>query len=112
MSADNGIYILKTPNDTPGFEHEFEWRVVHAQAIESIYYENEEGNPEYVVTIFGEAPVFTDREEAIKLANKIEAHMLMDDFCPVVEYGICVIELPHPFSYYLANYFATNTNEE
>jgi len=97
MSADNGIYILKTPVDKNGA---FEWRVAHAQAIESIYYKNEEGNPEYVVQFFGKAPVFTNREEAVKLANKIEAHILMDDFCPIVEYGICEIELPHSFFYY------------
>ena len=40
MSADNGIYILKTPKDN---NEGFEYRVIHSQAIENIYWDDVNG---------------------------------------------------------------------
>ena len=96
MSADNTIAILKTPDGVGGFEY----RVVHAQAIENIYYEHVDGNPEQVVAYFGNCKLLTNRNDAWQLAKDMEKEVLEDDFCPILEYGINEITLPHQFSYY------------
>ena len=88
MSADNGIYIAKFPD---GF------RVVHAQAIEDIDY-YPEGTDEYLDTLkfyFGGSPLYNSKEEAFEAAHDIEEDILADDFCPILEYGICYLgDLP------------------
>ena len=102
MSADNGIYILKTPKDN---NEGFEYRVIHAQAIENIYwddvngYDYENPNPVILMDYFGNAPVLTEKE-ATQLVFKMEKEVLEDDFCPVLEYGINTITFPKPFSWY------------
>lgn len=100
MSADNGIYILQTPTGSVLCPKVFEYRVVHAQAIDNIYWQHTKGNPKQVVSYFGKCEVFTNEGEARKLAFKMEEEVLNDDFCPVLEYGINTITLPHPFQYY------------
>jgi hypothetical protein len=88
MSADNGIYILQTKDG---------WRVIHAQAIENIYWDEEkkeiteEINPHILREYFEDCEVFPTREEAIKEAELIYDDIVQDDFCPIVEYGICFI---------------------
>ncbi len=101
MSADNGIYILKTPTPDDGV---FEYRVSHCQAIEDIWYENPDGNPDAVVDKFGDCEVFNDIDKAADLAFKMEKEILEDDFCPILEYGINNIELPHSFFWYKIRY--------
>jgi len=103
VSADNGIYLLKTPQEN---SDGFEYRVIHAQAIENIYFDdtlpnhnNPEGTPEEVVAYFGNCEVLTE-EAAQKKALKIYDEIMEDDFCPIVEYGICPINLPHSFQWY------------
>lgn len=103
MSADNGIYLLKTPKEN---SLEFEYRVIHAQAIENIYYDeripshyNPEGAPEEVIAYFGECVPMT-KDQAIEKAFEMESEILKDDFCPIIEYGIVTIDLPRPFSWY------------
>jgi hypothetical protein len=90
MSADNGIYILKS--DGP------EWRVAHAQAIENINYNRATGktDPNHfnigeVVRYFGESQVFLSEEEALLEARRMESGY------PILEYGICDIHLPCKF---------------
>ena len=101
-SADNGIYILKTPDNKGSFEY----RVVHAQAIDNIYWDdnnpngNTEGNPVQVVNYFGNCTVLTHQDHARHLAESMAKEVLADDFCPILEYGINEIELPHSFNYY------------
>src|SRR3990172_8861301 len=97
MSADNCVAILKTPYEQNGFEY----RVTHAQAIENIHYKHEDGNPEQIVNYFGQCVPFVNENEAIKFAQKMADEILSDYFCPILEYGICQIDLPHPFSYYV-----------
>jgi len=95
MSADNTIAILKTPSGKGGFEY----RVIHAQAIENIYWQHDDGNPLEVMRYFGKCEVLTSEINALKIALDMEKEILNDDF-GILEYGIRTIELPHPFSYY------------
>lgn len=104
MSADNCVAILKTPDGQGGFEY----RVAHRQAIENIYWDensvsgnNPEGNPTQVVNYFGRCNALGNEDNALHLAEGIAKEILADDFCPVLEYGIVRIDLPHPFSYYI-----------
>lgn len=84
MSADNGVYIAKW-ND--GF------RVVHAQAIENIDYfpEGSERWKQEQINYFGKSPVFKEKSEAILYAHELADKILADDWCPVLEYGVCYI---------------------
>jgi hypothetical protein len=95
MSADNGIYILQSPTE----EGHDEFRVTHAQAIDNISFEpNKEGfNTEQLVEYFGKCKVITSKAEAQAVADGLLQQILNDEFCPIVEYGICGIKLPFPF---------------
>ncbi len=94
MSADNGIYILKSPKGDG-----FEFRVIHAQAIENIEWEpDKEGyNTKQLRGYFGEAQVFTSDNEALREAGRMADEVLADDFCPILEYGISDISIPFEF---------------
>jgi len=84
MSADNGVYITQW-ND--GF------RVAHAQAIENIDY-YQVGSPEWEqsqLDYFGSSPLFANELDAIIYAHALEKKILSDDFCPILEYGVCII---------------------
>ncbi len=86
MSADNGIYILETPI---GFEKEY--RVAHCQAIENICYGNDNGNPMWVVRLFGNSKVFHEKRDALLEADN------QAENAPILEYGISTIRLPFAF---------------
>jgi hypothetical protein len=97
MSADNGIYILKTPRppkkvkwrefegkDVFAYENQhgkYEYRVAHCQAIDNI-----DHSDLYLPVYFGKSPVYHDHapalQDAILLAKQYE----------VLEYGICDVE--------------------
>ena len=102
ISSDNGIYILKSPEEN---KDGFDYRVTHAQAIENIYWneetgeESNEAQPKSLVDYFGECEVYTE-EGARKEAFRMEKEILSDDFCPILEYGINTIEVPHSFAWY------------
>ncbi|MBD3260689.1 MAG: hypothetical protein GF334_03275 [Candidatus Altiarchaeales archaeon] len=93
MSADNGVYILKTKAEdhaaTP-----FEYRVIHTANIEEIYWDaegacyREDGRftPEVAFEYFWAAPVFTSSYEAWEHAKKMAASI------SVLEYGIGMLE--------------------
>lgn len=115
MSADNGIYILKTKDG---------YRVLHSQAIENIYwhwnddrmyddkfeedyfrmsyderkakYPTIDGqqmstiNPRYVYQYFKDCTLHHTKKEALEEAVKIEEE-IMSSSCPILEYGICFI---------------------
>jgi hypothetical protein len=96
MSADNGIYILKTKNPSGDG---FEYRVIHAQAIENIYWNDKLGkqmygvlDPENTRNYYSTCKVYTDESEVRKEANRLEEDILSDDFCPILEYGVCVLD--------------------
>lgn len=96
MSADNGIYILKSEGP--------EWRIAHAQAIENINWNEETKssadqnhfNMEEVKQYFGESRVFLSEQDVCEEAVKMETEICQSDF-PVLEYGICEIRMPHKF---------------
>lgn len=91
MSADNGVYVLKSPvHPDVG---EFEYRVTHAMAIENINHRPDvEGfNTEQLKRYFGRRPVFFNRVEALVSADEIAQG------CEILEYGIQFINLPFCF---------------
>lgn len=104
MSADNGIYILRTPMWPikkgifyQNIHGSFEYRVAHCQAIENIDYSDL-----YMPLLFGKSKVFYKEDEAFEEASRMEKEILEND-C-VLEYGICQIER--------GKYFPRMTSEE
>ena len=83
MSADNGVYILKTKGP--------EFRVAYAQGIDNIYgnFNDDtgywDGNIEAMQSLFKDAPVFDDLDLALDKAQEIA------DNHDYLEYGICVV---------------------
>lgn len=89
MSADNGIYILKTKD---------QYRVIHAQAIENVYWEhdnriayylNSRNNmlvPSRVVEFWGNTRYTKSEEIALKVANAMLNNI--EKNCGICEYGI------------------------
>lgn len=85
MSADNGIYILKTKD---GF------RVIHAQAIENVTYEpNEDGwNPYEIWAYFHRVAPFTELKAALARAHQLYKEHIAHG---PVEYGVCDLDFGH-----------------
>lgn len=97
MSADNGIYIGKFPraNDPTIFEY----RVIHAQAIENCDDDPSGKFPNwltdaYVVIYYGNAPTHFTEREALDIAGRMLAKVDTED--GICEYGICSIEYTRP----------------
>jgi hypothetical protein len=93
MSADDGIYILRTPawpikkdNTYINQYDKFEYRVAHCQAIENIHYSDL-----YMVSYFGNSTVWSDKAKAIEFASDI-----LEDI-GWTEYGIHIIEVDKYF---------------
>lgn len=96
MSADNGIYILKTASENPDPakpEHGlFEYRVAHAMAIDNLYYDIVSGEdqkdfiPEMAFMYFGDCEVFTEMSEAMAKASELAENY------SILEYGISVLD--------------------
>ncbi len=84
MSADNGIYIHKFRNG---------YKVIHAQAIENVYWwkennkwvEKDKINPKILYDYFKDSPIFKTEDEAYKYAFKLYKEH------GYVEYGVCEI---------------------
>ncbi len=100
MSADNGVYILKTKGNPRRLNSNIhEYRVAHLQAIDNIDWDDKLGKPsrDHDVQIVNAremwkgCKVFTDAKEALDEALKIDRE------CVYVEYGICEIEIPRRF---------------
>ena len=78
MSADNGIYILKTKD---------QYRVIHVQAIDNLFYSHISNNrdvlvPTRLVEYFGSCRYTRNFDTAMKVAKAIEFNL------PILEYGI------------------------
>ena len=81
MSADNGIYVLKTKD---------QYRVAHLQAIDNVYWSAIDGKqiklvPTRVVELWGDCKFTRDGDKALSIAHKWEGSL------PICEYGVCVI---------------------
>jgi hypothetical protein len=97
MSADNGIYILRTKlRSNEGFEG-YEYRVTEAQAIENIYYyaEGTKLREAELVRYFGRSEVFLGKVDALVFARD-KAEELEKNNYPL-EYGVSVIKWDKPF---------------
>lgn len=91
MSADNGIYILETQEDS-GVK---EYRVAECQSIDNIYFGSQEERDESVRHFFGQSPIYMDYQAAREVAFQKEQEIY--DRGWVLEYGISSISLPTPF---------------
>ena len=94
MSADNGIYVLETPRQVVVGDElpPYEYRIIHAQAIDNItYFPEGPLRDAEVVNYFGKVKVLYNKTEAL-----VEAHELADK-CTILEYGVSVIHWPTPF---------------
>ena len=74
----------------------FDYFIAHMQASENITYNNPNGNPSVIWDVFGNARHTENEEQAFHIANEVEKEY---DY---VEYGIEVVFLPYPMSYYKA----------
>ncbi|MHA1286578.1 MAG: hypothetical protein ACTSPB_04140 [Candidatus Thorarchaeota archaeon] len=96
MSADNGVYILKT--DGP------QYRVKHLQAIENVHFDDELGDftEDSNIHILNArrmwkgCTVFDNDLEAMQKARDIYTRILESD-CPICEYGISFIAIKEKF---------------
>lgn len=82
MSADNGIYILKTKDN--------QYRVAHLSAIDNAYYsaiggEKELLVPTRVVEMWGKCKFTRDESKALSMAHKWASKL------PICEYGVNVL---------------------
>lgn len=91
MSADNGVYILRTPrkmkkNDDNSYSSQkgYEYRVTHCQAIDNVDYSDL-----YMPLLFGKSKVHFDIADAQAEARKMADGILEDD--GILEYGIWMI---------------------
>jgi len=101
MSADNGIYILKTLSTTLGdkggwYPHTDPYpvyRVAEACAIENFdFYEREQpyNIGAYLKEVWGDSPIFPSESEAWAYAGDLRS-------CSILEYGISLIETDYIF---------------
>lgn len=99
MSADDGIYILKTrggPYRNYAGRPDFYYHITHAQAIENIDYEpNYKGfNLQGLMSYFGHCHMEYSEEDAYKYAREMEERQHKEiGFYP--EYGVCLIDASH-----------------
>lgn len=94
MSADNGIYILKTPKNDG-----FEYRVEHLQSIENLDWDENicgytrEDNIRIINAreMFSDAKVFDNEKDALQFAADLHKELGW------TEYGICFLEIDLEF---------------
>lgn len=119
MSADNGIYILKTKDG---------YRVAHRQAIDNLYYhpqkccnkqiiiedkntsleickncnkkidwiKKDKINSQMLRDYFGDCKVFKTKKEALGEAIRLYNEIINSDY-PILEYGIQIINYDEQF---------------
>ena len=95
MSADNGVYVLESPlmAEAPNgqeIHYADEYRVAHCQAIENLW-DCRQYSLDFERQMFGQSPVYHDKDEAILAAHRIA------ETITVLEYGVKVLHMEHPF---------------
>jgi len=90
MSADNGVYILRTllpPIKNAGYSYTprpgYEYRVAHCFAIDNIDYHDL-----YAVVYFGDSAIYYDEAEALHAAHQLANEVMRHG---PLEYGVSVI---------------------
>jgi hypothetical protein len=101
LSSDNGVYIGRFPVDNRGCSGfaGYEYRVIHAQAIENCDFSTDfpqELTDASIVEYYGNVKPTHYREEAWKEAQKLYDEIMSSDF-PILEYGISEIVYTRPF---------------
>lgn len=102
MSADNGIYILKTLSTTLGdkegwYSHTDPYpvyRVAEAGAMDNFYFYQREqpyNVGAYLKEVWGDSPIFLSESEAWTYAGDLSRG------CSILEYGISLIETDYIF---------------
>ncbi len=103
MSADNGIYILRTVRNRFDVDEQtgqrvkipyYVYRVAEAFAMDNFeWYEKKQpyNLGAFMLSIWGESDVFTTLESAFEYAHKLEANV------SILEYGVSVIETEYIF---------------
>jgi hypothetical protein len=102
MSADNGVYVLKTIRSFKQSENgSWErvqsypvYRIAIASAIDNFYYykENQLHNlGAYMTSTWKDSPLFDDYGKAIQYAHSLESVL------PICEYGVCLIDTDYTF---------------
>ena len=94
MSADNGIYILRTLKGD-----DFEYRVAHLQGIENLewdevgggYTDNQDVHIKNARRMWSDCEVFAHETEALAFALKMEKCL------DILEYGISSIDIDREF---------------
>ena len=73
-----------------------EYRVAHCFASDIDWAgENESDWKEIILNNFEECEVFTSIKEADEEATKMYLEIMNDGFCPICEYGICILDFEH-----------------
>lgn len=91
MSADNGVYILRTPDGNGGYEY----RVSHATAIDNIYQKDKRRKNAMLFMYFQNSTVFDNKYDAEREADK-QYTRVMRDF-GICEYAIQYIDWQEQF---------------
>lgn len=95
MSADNGIYILRTLFGGKSDGVSYEYRVAYTCAIENCNPKSPVGIQSLIQT-FGPSEVHLSKSSALVEAGIIEDEIMAGPY-PVLEYGISSINLDMPF---------------
>jgi hypothetical protein len=98
MSADNGHYVIKMPNEK---YDGVEWRVAYACAIDNLFFKNENGNPIEVIKTLDRAPrIFDTKQRAADYAITCETEWIKEEGFGT-EYGVCEVVLPKSYAEYV-----------
>jgi hypothetical protein len=105
MSADNGVYVLRTFSKLVRegaavryVEDKFPvWRVAHTRAIDNFNH-FQHNQPEnigaYMVDVWGKSEIFTDEGKALKAAHSLADSIEEES---ILEYGVTVINTDYTF---------------
>lgn len=94
MSADDGVYILRTPEPEG---NGFEFRIAHCQAIENATQPDPDYADDYMFRVFGRSFVLHQEGLATATAHLFHQDLVLRGGDP--EYGVQLVEVDRPFPY-------------
>ncbi|MBA4075658.1 MAG: hypothetical protein C0508_11510 [Cyanobacteria bacterium PR.023] len=92
MSADNGVYILKTRSQSG---HSPEYRIGYASAIDNITQLDRREADKFTRAVFGQSMVMNTYKGALSVAKGIHYDLVKSGV--YIEYGVVLIELSKQF---------------